>query len=332
MNGKAGWVAETVLEFKPLVYFYRDLHYHWIIYYWVMLGVLAALLAAKYIIRKKFDPAEFLAVCFINLFANFYSRGLMFSMVISTFYLGKSLHELWEIREGLRPRLLVKSVVALVLAALITTGFLFIREIKPNVGWALKPGITDEWVTPWYPFAAVKFMKENRIEPPMYNYYSWGGFLIFAAYPDYKVFIDGRALDNDIAVIADGILKTHNGWQQSLDAYAVNFILVPAIYRESGDIVPIVEALAYNSGWELVFLDFNSALYVRKAPANEHIIRRYRQNKMNVYNRIIELEDMFILTNPRNPIYWRSKSAALFALGRKEEATEIYKTLPPELQ
>jgi hypothetical protein len=337
MNGGAGWVSTNVLEFKPLIYFYRDLHFHWVLYYWIMLGVLAALLIAKYIIRKKFDLPEFLAVSFINVFANFYARGLMFSLLISSFYMAKSLHELWQAGENVRvpapatPKK-IKWIAAVMVGALLVSNALFIREIASKFGWALKPGVSDDWVTPWYPSKAVAFMKENRLQPPMYNYYTWGGFLIFKAYPDYKVFVDGRALDDDLMLIADRILKASPEWKQALDTYGINFILVPLIYRESGDIVPLVESLVKDPDWELVFMDFNSALYVRNAPQNRAVISRYRMDKNDVNRKIVEIEDNLLQLDPANPIYKTAKGLALFEIGRVDEATKLFNSLPPRYQ
>jgi len=316
MNEGPGWVSENILEYKPLIYFYRDLHYHWILYYWVMLGILAALLLVKYIVRKKFDPAEFLAVSFINAFANFYSRGLMFALILSAFFMGKGLHELWESRERLKPKIPLKAIVAAVLAALIVTGFLYIWEIQGSVGWALRPYVTGEWVSPWYPRGAVQFMKENRIQPPMYNDYTWGGFLIFSAYPDYKVFADGRALDEEVSALADAILKAQSGWKQDLDAYGINFILIPPVYKESGYIVPLSIALAEEPEWELVYLRNNSALYVKNIPQNGEIIRKHRVDKKNVFLHIIKLEDMLLESRPGNPIYRKSREEALSLLSK----------------
>ena len=43
------------------------------------------------------------------------------------------------------------------------------------------------------PVAAVEFLKSQRLPGPIYNRYGWGGYLIYQLYPEYRVYIDGRA-------------------------------------------------------------------------------------------------------------------------------------------
>src|SRR6185503_3618155 len=43
------------------------------------------------------------------------------------------------------------------------------------------------------PVAAVEFLKSQRLPGPIYNRYGWGGYLIYQLYPEYRVYIEGRA-------------------------------------------------------------------------------------------------------------------------------------------
>ena len=44
------------------------------------------------------------------------------------------------------------------------------------------------------PLAAVDFLKKIDLRGNMFNNFYFGGYLIYSAYPNYKVFIDGRTL------------------------------------------------------------------------------------------------------------------------------------------
>jgi hypothetical protein len=44
-----------------------------------------------------------------------------------------------------------------------------------------------------FPARAVAFLHTHPPSGPMFNYYDWGGFLIWKLYPPLRVFIDGRA-------------------------------------------------------------------------------------------------------------------------------------------
>jgi hypothetical protein len=327
-QGGSGWVEEVVLEFKPLAYFYSELFYKWLIYYWLFLGLLFLVLIAKYIIRRKFDFTEFFTVAFISFFANYYARGLMFSLVVSAFYFGKSLLEMREYLAQKASALavrLIPAVASLMMLAL-TSGLLVM--LSGSHSWALRPNVTRDWLTPWYPLAAVEFLKAERIEPPMYNFYTWGGFLIWSLYPDYKVFIDGRALDDTVNKTADGILKAHPDWRIGLDAYNINFIVTPVIFRESGHIIPLARALAEDEEWKLVFVGINSAIFVRDVPKNADLVKRYNRDKKDVYWEIVNIENILLMGSPGNPTYNLSKAEALLALGLKDEARAVYETLP----
>lgn len=383
IGGREGWVANVVLEYKPLIYFYKNLFYRWLLYYWYFTGLLLVALTIKYVVKKRVDASELLTVLFVGFFANYYARGLMFSIVIFCLYFGKTLVELQDV--GLKYKKAI-SFFMLVIAAFFTffafrslmvnknatasalavsfivfmggalpfainafrergskdvsvvmagTGLLLMAlffnstVIRP-LGWALKPGVTREWVTPWYPSDAVKFLKEERPAPPMYNFYTWGGFLIWSLYPDYKVFIDGRALDDNVSRIADGILKCYPGWRNELDAFKINFIFIPVVFRESGHVIPLAVALVEDDGWKLVYVGNNSAIFVRNTPENERIIKKFAHNKNDVYRDIVDTENILLYSDGSNPIFNINKADALAALGFTAQAQDIYNSFTVE--
>jgi hypothetical protein len=319
-----GWVGQVVLEYRPLVYFYKNLGFTWLVFYWVFTGVMYLALLAKYWIRRRFDVTEFMVVSFYVFFANYYARGLMFSLTVLPFFLGKSLIEI-KLPE-VKYRIWQKGL-AVALLAVTLSFFLHSYKMSPYI---FKPESTKRWTSPWYPQGLVTFMKATKIGKPIYNYYTWGGFLIWSLYPDYQVFVDGRALDNKVTVNADAILKTHPGWQSLLDHYNINTIIIPVVYRESGHIIPLATTLVHDDLWKLVYLGFNSALFVRDVPRNSDIIERYSIDKMKIYKEIIRNENVFLSLMPWHPAYNIAKADALFALGMTEEAMAIYRRFPRE--
>jgi hypothetical protein len=316
------WVRSVVLEYRPLVYFYKNLGYKWLMYYWLFTGVLYISMLIKYWLRRKIELAELLTVSFVVLFANMYARGLMFSLSIMAAYMGKTVIDLARVEKGR------KAVSWSVLSAISILTLLFGLYTFNTTPTLLKPGVTKQWITPWYPTRAVEFLKKNHIDPPMYNYYTWGGFLIWKIYPDYQVFIDGRALDNALSKTADGILKAKPGWQNKLDIYNINFIVIPTVFRESGYIIPMAAGLAYENQWKLIFIKNNSAIFVRNVPQNEELIKKYAVNKQRIFQEIIGVENLFLGVDPYNPVYNIAKADALMALSRFNEAKKIYERFP----
>jgi hypothetical protein len=285
-------------------------------------GVLFIILILKYWSKKRIDLAEVLTVLLIWFFANYYARGLMFSLTILPFYMGKTL---MEIRfPPLNYKKLFMAVIAVFV--MLTVGFI---NVTYRHYWrqVLKPRVAPTWITPWYPQTLSDFLDMTKIPGPMYNFYTWGGFLIWRL-PQYKVFIDGRALDRDLSWAADSILKTYPEWRKQLDAFNINFIVIPVIFRESGHIIPLATALVHEDEWKLVFLRNNSAVFVRNVPKNREYINRLNMDKRSVFVEIINIENVLLLGMPDNPTFHIAKADAMFALGRYEEAKAIYSRFP----
>ena len=110
-----------------------------------------------------------------------------------------------------------------------------------------------------FPAAAVDFFLGQRPPQPIYNEYDWGGYLIWKLYPDYRVYIDGRA-----DVYGDRLIKeylaVHNAktaWRELLDNRGIQTVLV----RPDG---PLASLLRLDSGWQKVFEDRQAIVFVRR--------------------------------------------------------------------
>lgn len=319
---RQGWVESVVLEYKPLYYFYQDLGYRWIMFYWVFTGLLWASMLIKYWLRRSIDLGELITVGIMTFFANYYARGLMFSLTILPFYMGKTIAET-RFKE-LKFRLF--NLTAIVLFAVLT--FSFTSYTYKDSPYLFRPGITKQWVTPWYPTRLVEFVKMVKPPPPMYNFYTWGGFLIWSLYPEYRVFIDGRALDDLINRTADSMLKSYPGWEDQLAAYGINFMIIPVVFRESGHVIPLATALVGDDRWKLIFIRNNSLIYIRDIPQNRDLIQRFNIDKKAVWRELIDVENIFLSGDPNNPVFNVAKAEALIGLEFYDEARGICSRFP----
>lgn len=109
-----------------------------------------------------------------------------------------------------------------------------------------------------FPAAAVSLIQSQRPPPNIYNSYGWGGYLIWKLYPDYRVYIDGRADVYGDTFIEDylRIYRAEPGWSEELDNRGVRTALI-----EPGS--PIAIALSESPAWHRVFVDSQSALFER---------------------------------------------------------------------
>jgi hypothetical protein len=110
-----------------------------------------------------------------------------------------------------------------------------------------------------FPFAAVEFMRGRSLPQPVFNEYGWGGYMIWNLYPDYRVYIDGRADVYGDAYLEE-FLKTHDGragWRVPLEREGVRTVVVKPD-------VPLASLLRQDAGWRNVFEDGQAVIFVRE--------------------------------------------------------------------
>lgn len=108
------------------------------------------------------------------------------------------------------------------------------------------------------PVAAVEFLKSQRLPGPIYNRYGWGGYLIYELYPEYRVYIDGRADVYGDAFFAEA-MRTYDGagdWNNSLDRYGIRTVLI------SPD-APLASLLRNDGKWKVVYEDNDAIILSR---------------------------------------------------------------------
>lgn len=145
------------------------------------------------------------------------------------------------------PRIAINSLI--IVAALVFCGLAAQRAA------ADQPSIEAQE----FPKAAVEYMKQQRLPQPIFNEYTWGGYLIWKLYPDYHVYIDGRADVFGEKLVAEFIQVNDGkpGWRELLQQYGTQTVLVKS---DSA----IASLLAEDSRWQKVFEDNQAVILVRK--------------------------------------------------------------------
>lgn len=111
-----------------------------------------------------------------------------------------------------------------------------------------------------YPLKAMKYVEEKGISGNMFNYYGWGGFLIWK-YPRYKTFIDGRMpswRENNESIFETYVNITDhpNLYIKDLEKFNVDWVLYPTKSR-------FVRFLDESQSWEKVYSDDVASVLVR---------------------------------------------------------------------
>ena len=122
----------------------------------------------------------------------------------------------------------------------------------------------------FFPEQAVTFIKNNKLQGRLFNFYDWGGFLIWRFYPDKVVFVDGRGLSQRALFQYFSVIGADRSkiagvpvYQAVLDAYSIQTILIPGTERNGG-LVPLIALLENDPAWRLVFYFKNCLLYTRE--------------------------------------------------------------------
>jgi hypothetical protein len=102
-----------------------------------------------------------------------------------------------------------------------------------------------------FPAAAVAFISAERPPGPILNHYDWGGYLIWKLYPDYRVYVDGRAdlygdsfMDDRAAIYH----LTGTAWRERMQQWQIRTVILPPD-------APLVAALRSQPEWKQIYAD-----------------------------------------------------------------------------
>jgi hypothetical protein len=182
-----------------------------------------------------------------------------------------------------------------------------------------------------YPEGAVKFLKSNAISGNMFNTYNWGGYLIWSLYPDYKVFIDGRGLIEEVYFQYMNILTANTQdfkgiplWKAYLQSYNVEFIITFSVDQFAGTLVPLIPAVLNDPEWHLVYMDNISLVFVRESFQNRHIIDRFGIPKEWLWNEVVTEAAIKSKNSPHRINFLITIGDAFFSKKGYEEAKGAY--------
>jgi len=182
-----------------------------------------------------------------------------------------------------------------------------------------------------YPEGAVQFLKANTIPGNMYNPYYWGGYLIWSLYPDYKVFIDGRGLIEDVYFqylnAFEAKSRSFEGipqWKAVLNAYKVNFIVTFSVDRFTGRMVPLIPALYNDPEWHLIYMDRISLIFLRDRPENRLIIDRFGVPKEWLWGEVVTEALLKVKDSPKKTNFYITIGDAFLAKKSYADARAAY--------
>lgn len=120
------------------------------------------------------------------------------------------------------------------------------------------------------PVAAVEFLRNENIPGNMFNNDEFGDYLIYAAWPKYRVFFDGRSDMYGNARIKEylKVARVEPGWEEIVQKYDIKWIFFDARSALS-------TFLKERSDWHLIYSDKIAAIFVRNIPDYQPLITKY---------------------------------------------------------
>lgn len=207
----------------------------------------------------------------------------------------------------------LQSSLVRIFFSLIISAILIFGTLK---GDYFKNGVAIER----YPVEAVSFLKEHKLSGNMFNPYIWGGYLIWELYPEYKVFIDGRGLIEDIFLQENDVWEASSldlaglpKWKAILNAYNISFIITYSVDDISGELIPLIKAVMYDPEWYLVYIGNNSLIFLRGNSENTEIISRLAKPKEWGWNEVIKEAALKSMNFPGNINFYITMGDAFFA-------------------
>jgi hypothetical protein len=124
------------------------------------------------------------------------------------------------------------------------------------------------------PVEAVEFLKRENIPGNMFNKDEYGDYIIYAAWPNYKVFIDGRVEIHGPEGLMDflKVIRIKPGMDEVFKKYDINWIIF-----SSGS--SLSHFLLQRDDWKLIYSDGVANIFVRNTAENQVLIEKYKNTR-----------------------------------------------------
>ena len=109
-----------------------------------------------------------------------------------------------------------------------------------------------------FPVEAVDWLEANPQKGPVFNYFPWGGYLLYRMWPEQTVFIDGQTDFYGEALTRQyqTVLILQPSWEDVLDEYNVQWVIMPTDEALSG-------VLRERTEWQNVYEDGTAVIFSR---------------------------------------------------------------------
>jgi hypothetical protein len=121
------------------------------------------------------------------------------------------------------------------------------------------------------PVAAVDFLKTERINGNMFNNDEFGDYIIYAAWPEYRVFFDGRSDMYGTEKMKEyfKISQIEPGFDDVIDKYDITWIFFDSQSALS-------QYLLIRDDWSLIYSDNVANIFLKDSHENSQLTHKYK--------------------------------------------------------
>ena len=152
------------------------------------------------------------------------------------------------------PRVLLNYLLVAAALGMTLASLPWFRQVLPL------PQSKESLISAETPVAATGFLLRERLPGPLFHEQAFGTYLIWAAQPEYPVFVDGRVELYPPKVWLDylDISAANCGWEEKLDGYGVKTLMLSPQEQAA-----LIKAVGESPKWRLVYQDPHALLFVR---------------------------------------------------------------------
>ncbi len=151
-----------------------------------------------------------------------------------------------------------------------------IRFLWPAFGMAVVlalvavGAIKHDFDSNYVPTKAVAFIRQEFIAGNMFNNDEFGDYIIYAAWPRYRVFIDGRTDMYGASRVKEYLTlsQARDGWESLIEKYQLTWV-----FHEPTSMLSKI--LLERTDWKLVYSDKVANIFVKSSPLHATLIAKY---------------------------------------------------------
>jgi hypothetical protein len=259
ITGEGSALASALIAYLPVwAYLLQPGKLAWWAAGWVMIFLLCIFLIVSWAAFRRKRFLDF-SLLFLNLFLFYFGMNTVRACI---FFPTFALFSIYYTMERADIFLKVKRFTLVSVILFLVLGSVVLIKLTETTTFNFFGTNLEETV----PVKEVEMIKKLKLPPPLFNDYVSGGYMIWAMYPEYKVFIDSRGKPYDMTHVWEDYKElmenpTRGNIRKMTSKYPFRVALINLVFSDT-----ILQMLD-NAGdeWVLLFFDRNAAILVHRS-------------------------------------------------------------------